>query len=36
MLIRWELDRGLVALPTPVPTPQGVEFIAPTALPTAY
>ena len=36
MLIRWELDRGLVALPTPVPTPQGVEFISPTALPTAY
>jgi manganese oxidase len=36
MLIRWELDRGLVALPTPVPTPQGVEFVAPTALPTAY
>jgi manganese oxidase len=36
MLIRWELDRGLVALPTPVPTPQGVEFLAPTALPTAY
>ena len=36
MLIRWELDRGLVALPTPVPTPQGVEFITPTALPTAY
>jgi manganese oxidase len=36
MLIRWELDRGLVALPTPVPTPQGVEFLTPTALPTAY
>jgi manganese oxidase len=36
MLIRWELDRGLVALPTPAPTPQGVEFLAPTALPTAY
>jgi FtsP/CotA-like multicopper oxidase with cupredoxin domain len=34
MLIRWELDRGLVALPTPIPTPQGVEFITPTDLPT--
>jgi len=36
MLIRWELDRGPVALPTPVPTPQGVKFTDPTILPTAY
>ena len=36
MLIRWELDRGPVALPTPVPTPQGVKFTDPNILPTAY
>jgi FtsP/CotA-like multicopper oxidase with cupredoxin domain len=34
MLIRWELDRGPVALPTPNPTPQGVKFTDPTYLPT--
>jgi manganese oxidase len=27
MLLRWELDRGLVPLPTPIPTPAGVTFI---------
>lgn len=32
MLIRWELDRGPVALPTPNPTPQGVKFTDPTIL----
>jgi manganese oxidase len=36
MLIRWELDRGPVALPTPNPTPQGVKFTDPTILPDAY
>jgi hypothetical protein len=36
MLIRWEIDRGPVALPTPNPTPQGVEFTSPTILPTAF
>jgi len=34
MLIRWEIARGPVALPTPNPTPQGVEFTSPTILPT--
>jgi manganese oxidase len=28
MLIRWELDRGLVPMPTPVPTPSGVTYIS--------
>jgi FtsP/CotA-like multicopper oxidase with cupredoxin domain len=27
MLIRWDINRGLVALPTPNPTPQGVELL---------
>jgi FtsP/CotA-like multicopper oxidase with cupredoxin domain len=36
MLIRWELDKGPVPLPTPNPTPQGVKFTDPTILPTAY
>ena len=36
MLIRWEIDRGPVALPTPNPTPQGVQFTSPTILPTAF
>ncbi|HJZ70385.1 MAG TPA: multicopper oxidase domain-containing protein [Vicinamibacterales bacterium] len=41
MLLRWELDDGgapfLRPLPTPIPTPQGVTFRAPTEiLPTAY
>ncbi|MBZ5726804.1 MAG: multicopper oxidase domain-containing protein [Acidobacteriia bacterium] len=36
MLIRWEIDRGLVAMPTPNPTPQGVGFISTSVLPTAF
>ncbi|HEY7401988.1 MAG TPA: multicopper oxidase domain-containing protein [Candidatus Angelobacter sp.] len=36
MLVRWELDRGLVPMPMPMPTPQGVGYIASTSLPTAY
>ena len=36
MLIRWELDRGLVPMPMPIPTPQGVGYIASTTLPTAF
>ncbi len=41
MLLRWELDGGgnafLKPLPTPIPTPQGVTFLAPDdILPTAY
>ena len=36
MLVRWELDRGLVPMPTPIPTPQGVGYIASTSLPTAF
>ncbi len=36
MLLRWELDRGLVPLPTPNPTPQGVEFIDTKALKDAF
>jgi hypothetical protein len=40
MLLRWEIDDGgapfLRPLPTPIPTPQGVTFRAPTdILPTA-
>ncbi len=35
MLVRYDIDRGLVALPTPMPTPQGVGFISPTDSPTA-
>jgi len=35
MLVRWDVDHGLVALPTPMPTPQGVSFISPSDLPTA-
>ena len=40
MLLRWEIDDGgtpmLRPLPTPIPTPQGVTFIAPgDVLPTA-
>jgi manganese oxidase len=27
MLLRWELDRGLVPLPTPIATPAGVTFV---------
>ncbi len=41
MLLRWELDGGgnafLRPLPTPIPTPQGVKFMAPDdILPTAF
>ncbi|MFL5407869.1 MAG: multicopper oxidase family protein [Myxococcales bacterium] len=41
MLLRWEIDDGgapfLRPLPTPIPTPQGVKFQAPTEiLPTAF
>jgi FtsP/CotA-like multicopper oxidase with cupredoxin domain len=41
MLLRWELDgaggASLQPLPTPIPSPQGVKFIAPDdILPTAY
>ncbi len=40
MLLRWEIDdRGapfLRPLPTPIPTPQGVTFIDPAILPTAF
>ncbi|MCU1219867.1 MAG: hypothetical protein JWN42_1064, partial [Candidatus Angelobacter sp.] len=36
MLVRWELDRGLVPMPTPIPTPQGVGYIASTSEPTAF
>jgi FtsP/CotA-like multicopper oxidase with cupredoxin domain len=36
MLVRWELDRGLVPMPTPIPTPQGVGYIASTTLPSAF
>jgi FtsP/CotA-like multicopper oxidase with cupredoxin domain len=35
MLVRWELDRGMVAMPTPNPTPQGVNWLGTTELPTA-
>jgi FtsP/CotA-like multicopper oxidase with cupredoxin domain len=41
MLVRWEIDNGgapfLRPLPTPVPTPQGVNFVAPDDIaPTAF
>jgi FtsP/CotA-like multicopper oxidase with cupredoxin domain len=41
MLVRWEIDNGgapfLKALPTPLPTPTGVTFAAPTEIePTAF
>jgi manganese oxidase len=35
MLLRWDIGRGLVPLPTPIPTPDGVTFISSTDLPTA-
>ena len=35
MLVRWELDRGMVAMPTPNPTPQGVNWLGTTELSTA-
>ncbi len=36
MLIRWEINRGMVPMPSPNPTPQGVEWLSSTALPTAF
>jgi manganese oxidase len=36
MLIRWEPHVGMVPLPTPNPTPQGVEFLSTSVLPTAF
>jgi FtsP/CotA-like multicopper oxidase with cupredoxin domain len=36
MLVRWELDRGLVPMPTPMPTPQGVGYIASTTITGAF
>jgi manganese oxidase len=36
MLLRWEPNGGLVPLPAPNPTPQGVGFITSSALPTAF
>jgi len=41
MLLRWEIDdlggAFLRPLPTPIPTPQGVSFVAPDdILPTAF
>ncbi|HET6934027.1 MAG TPA: hypothetical protein VFI72_04255, partial [Candidatus Angelobacter sp.] len=41
MLVRWEIDNGgapfLRPLPTPLPTPTGVTFAAPTEIaPTAF
>jgi hypothetical protein len=36
MLIRWEIGKGLVPMPTPNPTPQGVTFVSSTVLPTAF
>ena len=36
MLLRFEVGRGLVPLPTPNPTPQGVKFISTTVDPGAF
>ena len=36
MLIRWEIGKGMVPMPTPNPTPQGVTFVGTTVLPTAF
>jgi FtsP/CotA-like multicopper oxidase with cupredoxin domain len=36
MLLRWDLGRGLVAMATPNPTPQGVTFISSSVLPGAF
>ncbi len=36
MLLRWEIGRGLVPMPSPNPTPQGCEWLSSTALPTAF
>lgn len=32
MLLRWEPGTGLVPLPTPVPSPQGVGFLPTTQI----
>jgi FtsP/CotA-like multicopper oxidase with cupredoxin domain len=32
MLLRWDLNGGLVPMPTPVPTPTGVTYLASTTL----
>jgi len=36
MLIRWEINRGMVPMPSPNPTPQGCEWLSSTASPTAF
>jgi len=36
MLCRYEVGRGLVPMPTPNPTPQGVKYISTTVLPGAF
>jgi FtsP/CotA-like multicopper oxidase with cupredoxin domain len=36
MLLRFEVDKGLVPMPTPSPTPQGVKFISTTVLKGAF
>jgi FtsP/CotA-like multicopper oxidase with cupredoxin domain len=36
MLLRYEVGTGLVPMPTPDPTPQGVKYISTTVLPTAF
>jgi FtsP/CotA-like multicopper oxidase with cupredoxin domain len=36
MLLRYEVARGLVPMPTPNPTPQGVKYISSTVLPGAF
>jgi FtsP/CotA-like multicopper oxidase with cupredoxin domain len=36
MLLRYEVNRGLVPMPTPNPTPQGVKYISTTVLPGAF
>jgi FtsP/CotA-like multicopper oxidase with cupredoxin domain len=35
MLLRWDINRGLVPMPAPNPTPQGVEWLPSTQLPGA-
>jgi FtsP/CotA-like multicopper oxidase with cupredoxin domain len=36
MLLRYEVGTGLVPMPTPIPTPQGVNYISTTVLPGAF